>query len=1005
MKFLKLAVTDAYGNRAEYSLTELNAELDREKLLSHIGDALFGNVSIFSGATELTVDFENEEYILKRSFDSDQEFRLYLSGKSVPMPKAQEIIDKIAGLSDKKWRLNAAPVDIEEFSADPGRYAEKYLASLGFDREELEKKIEEKENSRDFALGQAEAIKALSEDFTDESDSIREEFEKADKLLANAIESSEKYALEIARVEEKKQAEAELAELKQSESKIDSLIADLEENEDNKETVTAFEALQELNKDFEQADTELKALSAEIAEAEVKIAELSKKIEENDAEIEEYAETVKGLSSDFSNIITENAEKGELTAAALDKATDGEFDKFTEELAELENQNKKYAETALKLSKTRVDSETRSLVRTGMALETSIIEKQERLDSLKKLLDDRRKYLEELETELADSQSLFENKDAARINRADEKRMKLLRYKILCHTLQVDISSAEQKIRANVETKQSYAEDITALTRAKVSINDYVDKLQARNAKLADKLISLKARLSFCKDVDELEIGALCPICNGRITDKAELSKENDRLSASYEKYSAEQTKNRSILAEYSTKLEKIDTRLGQLKERDALCNSYVDSLSVTVGAKQTALTGILKEADANSVPTLEKSFDAATAEFFRMSNAGIDGAFLQEHIKFLEKEIKRIKTYVSDLSAEVVALERDISDTEEVYTATVAAHLDGHKAYEMLDELATNERNEDSAYIELAEISKNRDAHLEYVLKTEKSAAEFIVAATDVLSEAVAEIKQVQSALDTVAEENRALTAELETEKANLEIKSARVKELKDATERITAAQNELYSGTDVAGIDEAAALALKIKLLTEEQIATATKEIDAYNSAKTALEEKIATLSKAINANPNELQSPKEAKEAYDAALNALLEASERQSLRKAVQNATNVKISLADRYAEQAKTLKAIAGGKAAEIILPVINDVLSLTGGDCRAICDESNGLTFTKEGGAPIGNVNADRLTVAATAALNRVLTAVTGMETVKFATVDKLEELEAAASKYGILFI
>ncbi len=1006
MKFLKLTVINAEGERSEYNLTEAGAELDREKVLSAIGDALFGNEAIFAGSTELTVNYENETYVLKRDFTSAQEFRLYLGGKTIPQPQAQEIIDNIAGLSDKKWRLNAASVDVDEFVADPVSYTEQFLASLGFDREELEKKGDAKESLRNITAAQADAIKALGGEFDEEElTTARANFEKANENLEYAVEASKKYAAELSAADKKKKVEAELAALKENEKKIAELRATLDENAENQANVSAFETMQELNSENEKIEAELESLSAEIAETEGKIDEISKKIDENAASREEFAKAIKSLSDEFARIITENAEKGELTAAALSKATDGEFEKFEEELAALEEWNKKYTELADKLAATRVTADRRNFVRTGMALETALFEKTERLEATKKLLEDKRTYLEKLETELADSQNLYENKDAARIAKADERRMKLLRYKILCHTLQVDISSAESKIRANTETKQSFAEDITALTRAKNAINDYVAKLESRNAKISDKLINIKARLTFFKDVDDLEYGIECPVCKGRIVDKIEIAKDKTKASDTYEKYNSELIKNRAILTEYYAKLEKIDTRLGQLKERDVLCNSYLESLNVTVGAKQTALTGILKDSEANSVPTLEKNCDEANAAYARMSAAGVDGAFLREHIGFVEKELERIKTGVTELGTTVENLEHDVSMTDEANNTIMAVNLDGHSAYELLDQLTKSEKSEDALYKELAEAEKNRAAHLAFVMKTEKSAPQFINAATEILSGAVTEIKQVESALNAATEENKNLEAALAEQKTKLDEKTARHKELSATSASIIDKQNELYKNTDVAQIDEESAQRLKVNLMTEQDVASATKEIEAYTTATEALEAELTALGKDSTVDADSVPDPKKAKEEYDEALKNLLAVRERQTLNEATKNATNVKLSMCVKLAEQAHRLKKLAAGEVTEVILPIINDVFNLSGGDCVAAADGSNGLTFTKNNGTSIKSVNADRLTVAVNAALNQVLKLATGTETVKFATVDKPQNVEEAATKYGILFL
>lgn len=1014
MKLYTLTINDVDGKSAEFNLKSEAGIKNADDALRYLEDVLFGNDALFAGEIELSATLGGKDYLIRRDFSADVE--VFYQGESLPKEKAEAVIYGIAALTRKQWKENTAPCDADSFEKDTASYVGSFLSALGFDKEDLEQKGAGCEKQIALTIAQVEALDelVLKKDVISAADEKRAEVENLKSEINKLNNHKKLYEENNARIEKRDALTAELNAAKDAEPQFVEIAEKLAVGEKLVEDIRVYDRINELERENAALQEELVSLTGELDFAEKEIAKEEESLKGKEDNYSYYNERVISLRDDFDKMLANNAEKGEVTAAAMGKIATSDEDERAKALASYNEWNARLSELREKFDSVKLNYLKRRSVREGVAFETTLDDKRDRLNVMESMIDAQKAMIARLEKEIADSEMLLADNGGAKLSDSDAKRMKLFKNKILCQTLNVDIGAAEQKIRANEDARKSYAEDIDALTKAKTALNEYVARCEERRNKINDKLIGIKGRLSICKDVDAMEFGSVCPVCKGRVTDKAELALEHSRLSASFTKYEEELNTNRSILKEYGEKLEKLNTRLGQLNERDRLCSVYIDSLKSSVSAKQTALNGLLKDVGVVSLPALEKQFDEADAVFTRESGAGgADGAFLHEHIRFLKGQVEEINARIAPLTDEAENLRRDIADMNGAYEEAIAPELDGRRAYDYLEEIVSDEKTEDELFELIKEAEVKREQYLTYLLNEGNSNGtpeEIVTAAAEFFLEVSAEIRRNEDLRQKALEEKAEVLALINKKKDALNELAKKAEELIFKTESNTKCATELLSTHDLPEIDENTLVTLKNSVLPEEEKQAFISQIENYHS-------EMGTLSLRIDALSAEITDVEFDSDRYDALLNESLKAEKELeelnnvlTVSAAAENSAREKADKCALLAKRADELKKLADGEITEVVLPVLNDALAIIGEDANAAAD-GLGIKYTvtdRKGSHTLDHaeMKPDGLSVALNCTLNYLVRLASGRETTRFAKVDKItDNLANAADKYGVILL
>ena len=490
-----------------------------------------------------------------------------------------------------------------------------------------------------------------------------------------------------------------------------------------------------------------------------------------------------------------------------------------------------------------------------------------------------------------------------------------------------------------------------------------------------------------------MEYGAICPVCNNRITDKSDHAHEIDKLSLLEKKLTEDLTASRAALSEYAEKSLGINLRLGQLKEKRRLSAVYVDSLNASVGRKQDAVKELLAKTGAENLTDLDKKCSSS----IKGGNAAV--------LSLLADKISSFTAETQALEEQADALKEEIAAMEEDYKNEILPELDGKRAYDYLEEIVGAEKDEDEKFAELLAVDNARGQYAEDLIAG-GDPSRVIHAANEVFHEILADVRRnedlLQKALDEYDELNKLI--EQKTDEFNRDL--ARADELLAAVESCKKRAEELLSFAHAERIDAEAYEALKQEILPEETEEEYANAIQEHEYLLKSLRAKVAALPTEEETEADD--SPEREKKLDE--YNALIEKIEKGKKALAASDAAFAlaadKAKICDELLHKYELSKKLADGEVSDVILPVLNDVLVAAGEKCVAAAD-GLGIKFVKKAGKGEKTVSpdslGDNLAVALNCALNYVTSLACGRDSVRFVTVDKRGDEEEAAKKYGVI--
>lgn len=1017
MKLLTLEIKNFEGVNAYYDFTAAANVKNPDVAVNGLKSLLFGNETVFSGEIILNALLGDNRYTVVRNFASGTE--VYSGENKLDDSEAAAVLDELAAISRSRWEANAAPCDETAFLSDTDDYVKGFLSAMGYDREELDKVGSAYRNDYTVTVAQVEALDELVYGNVLDS-SLEDKLAEKEKLAAR-MEELEEAKNACLRNEILKEAEADIAKKIESAAKSDVFAARearLAEYRSIGADLQVYGEAEKLREEAEKLRGELDEKTSELEFLEKDLASSAASLEEKKDNYAFYNDKVVSLTAEADALIegletgySANEEARSEESVSEEKAEENAIDADAESAyASFTEWNEKYLSVYDKLSSVKYDYLKRRSVREGVAFETMLDDKRERLTTLEGFISSQRAEIAALQREIAATEEIIASEGDDALSDTDAKRMKLFKSKILCNTLSVDISAAQQKIRYNKDARKGYAEDIEALTKAKEALNEYVASCETRKNKVTDRLVGIKARMAFCKEVDDMEYGAVCPVCHNRISDKTELGMENARLSSSYAKYNEELKSNLSVLAEYHVKLERIDERLGQLRERDRLCEVYIESLEASRDAKTTALNGLLKDADCPTVQALEKAFTESDAEFARANGASAtDKVFLHQHVTFLKNRIAAVAEGIAPFVDEAENLAREINEMGLSYDEDIAPSLDGRSAYDFLEEIVSDEKTEDELFAQLKEADEKRNLYLSYLLEHGAAVGNEAAAAKGkAVAATFAEIRRNEELRRKALEEISLVGDELAKKQADFE---ASVKIADEIYEKINALENrisELLSADREEPLPEP-----DEKTVTELKEAYDEEELNRLSAEQAQAENELLSLHYTAEYLAGQIGNETFDAAEYEetkAALAALNEEIAALTEKKAVSAAATAlaekKAALCQQLSLKAQMTDALADGDCLAVVVPTINGFLSAAGEKAEVAAD-GNGLKFlSSDRKNTEAELSEDVIKTAINCALNKILSLAVGKDTVRFANLDRpVDSVCSAASEYGVIIL
>ncbi len=467
MKLHLLTVYDVENVTAEFDFDAVNVHYP-EQAVTFLEYALFGNDVLFSGKINLTVSLGEDDYTIDRDFAGRTV--VTKNGEVLAESKANEALAKIAGLKKGPFHENTLPIDSEEFLSDASGFVKKYLAKLGIDGEELEKRGDFYYKDHSLFVSKVEAYDELVDDTLEEKvaqkkaemEDLQEQLGKVSRVKKAAEEKRLILALKSSLSERKENLLAKSAEIEEKREKVAADDATVEK-------IARIEKSQQLDEKVLILKADLNALKEEIVAIEEEKTALLPVLSDKEEKLNER-------KAQFEEIISKNLDGQEATATVTSRAEDKEGDPISD------------------LKTYHVDYLYKKNVREGAVFESNVDEAKIRVADLGAKIDQNMALLERIDAEINLNGGVSPASEF--VKKSDNKQL-LGAYesKITARNLEIDIQHEEDKIRSLQKRKKMHLEDVVALKKAKIAQTEYVRRLE-KGGYPDDVIMEGKAKLN-----------------------------------------------------------------------------------------------------------------------------------------------------------------------------------------------------------------------------------------------------------------------------------------------------------------------------------------------------------------------------------------------------------------------------------------------------------------------------------------------------------------------------
>ncbi len=237
-----------------------------------------------------------------------------------------------------------------------------------------------------------------------------------------------------------------------------------------------------------------------------------------------------------------------------------------------------------------------------------------------------------------------------------------------------EISAIDIKIKSNKNAIEEYKNDEKALDMAKLSLLEYIKKIEAKNNKLRLSRTDEKAENLYLSEKEALLVGSPCPVCDRTIANKDDLSSLIYDNNREIDKLDSEINKAVAIFEEYSAKKEQVDVKIGELRTRTHTSQVYINSL---IDAKNTKTHKLAEILNSNSVKSLdelkdlkntlvaksEKCLDSLLVSYKIISNNEVVSYFDSEITPIFDNidvSIIKANEQINGINIEIATLEKE---------------------------------------------------------------------------------------------------------------------------------------------------------------------------------------------------------------------------------------------------------------------------------------------------------------------------------------------------------
>lgn len=641
MELKQLTLGFSSKNVTEFDFARINDTLsvatggNTKVFRDGLSTALFG----FSGEngdsapfkfTKITFEEKDTEHILIRVLEKDDEKTIYTEdGKEKPIEDFYAILKK---------ELKADPELVKKYSFAEedlvNEVLEKGLAGYLSYIPDIEERIEESyKNACEREQELEERLVHLSNfEGVGGGRNALVEIDKDIHVLENALDNISE---DIARGESETKTgyevlknSARLQELEDMESDMNHIEEYINLSKKAKNILDLEARVIKLENSAvsgRRTDGDIALLKAKVENLNRQIAKFSEEQRKSEGEVIYYAEKLQELRGDIKGLVevtasgstddveTEVGEYYEEFKNAKEsyeerlKKVELERNALYEHIAELETRRGKIA-YPVAYRKAVIDAVT---LEDRMADMSALAEKEEKVigeivEEIKKKeeefkkLSDKAEDLEKAAAELlAEISGDYESKED-RFNAENVERNKLYSNHIIVNEQVREIKAIEDKIKKLQESQREFQDKRAKLNDAKVEVELHKAKLNKRLRQMEDKYNERIAENLYAQQVESLNYGDRCPICDGFVI------KKNAKLRfMKMDDIIADMDAIKKAIEEDDSKISRVLLKLGAYMSASASGDAYINSLEDTRQKKQDAVDAFCKESGVETPPEL----------------------------------------------------------------------------------------------------------------------------------------------------------------------------------------------------------------------------------------------------------------------------------------------------------------------------------------------------------------------------------------------------------------
>lgn len=832
---------------------------DVEYIRNGLSYAVFGDPVLAHGNVSLAFE-QDGEALLVRDFEANVTALHLTNGTLQGEEAVNEYFSSVLKMDKKMWDVffNVKAEETYENSFEhTADYFISVLTGLSIDREIAESAFDRFKDKLQEYKDKDEILRSLEEDYNaaeiakkiQEANAEIEEIQNDCSALRDAVVLGEKAQ---ATAEQLRNTEKELADLDAERKTTENLRDKLKRSERIKEQLVAVRKSAAIISENDGLKPIIEDKKKELVQK-VKEAETGERVmKKKQSDYVKTTATVESLYTALSELITENVSSDKSDNLIL-RHVDRKFAQLDKTLVTL---RKKEEDLQADLDKAELDV----AVYSRQCGADAVVKAFEKLyDFNRDQMDRSNERLNAIAEENGEDTALL----ISMYHDAERKKDELFRTYILADNILREIDSIDEKINENNVAVRSQQESLDALENAKATLTGYLEKCNKKIEAADDEIFKLNTRKQYYNEINALEYGNHCPVCNMPVIDKADTSVATSDLDNEIKKQEDEISSYRSVRAEYSAKLNEINVRIGSLRAKTDTGRGYVASLQQSKLAKIAILKKLYASAGVGTQDELVSLLEQKATEVSKAFSVANELKSLTQSTFIAGENVSHIAALIKEMNGsdggepiaqgrnKLIALEKQENLTPGSVSG-VGKQAEGD-AYEALRN-ALEKRI--SLQKSLAEVRENiiacqsraatvteGDKELNYGQLCIAYAGKQYVSVIERIREKEAEKKQLIneiSALNGILKDKR---AEIESERDDIRGLEARFNNNLDYLETL---QND--GGYDLELLKKGKLSNLEEQILSDGEADKIRRQIEEYDKKELLLQSRIEALQKAI-------------------------------------------------------------------------------------------------------------------------------------------------------------